>query len=117
MLKHNSSDYLANAFDEVISSTSFQKIFKKPQEPKIKIASIEKSAVEVIFDNLVQASAELDDMGFEDSSAMVLEAAQSFIYKKTAAEKVDDLLADFDTNEVIDKPSEDDKKEGDPEKC
>lgn len=95
------SDSLALSMDQVLNSEDHIKIFSKSiKEPKVVTASVKEHPAKQVFDLLVNASEELDYLGLSASAARTLQAAEKILSEM------------YDTNEVMDLPSEYDMDEG-----
>lgn len=111
MAKRNDlSDSLASSMDQVLNSEEHKNIFCKPmQKIKVAMATVEEvHPAQQVFDLLVSASEELDELGLSASAARTLQAAEDILaeMQRNAEHEVQD------ENDVMDLPSEDDTDEG-----
>jgi hypothetical protein len=122
-------DELAHGMQNVMADEDYQKIFAKPKIATASVKEQVKLSADGILDTfgtLVIISGMLDDLGLSKSAMQLLKAAhmleEELVPQPAAKESEDDLedlLRDLgDINDAMDKPKdEDDKKEGNPEKC
>jgi hypothetical protein len=121
---------LAFGMESVLADENYQNIFTKPKQASAKESIEVKLSADNAsntFSTLLALSDILDDMGFCKSAQQLLKAAEAMEEPEHKSEHedndLDDLLKELSVKEdtgdvsfVIDKPCEDDEKEGNPEK-